>query len=220
MRSELKASAAPASFARRLFDAAALTCAGRLFVWRTLLQAPATRAFVDFSAKVRLHAGARLQLGRGARVGPWNWIDVRAGARFEMGEGSRLARSCEVVVADGAELIVGRNVSLNSFANIRANRRIFIGDGVLLAQSVSIIGGQYELDAVAARIGELPVSGEDVVIEEGCWLGCGVVVLPGVNIGRGAVIGAGAVVTKDVAEGSIVAGIPAKVIGWRKDRAK
>ena len=56
-----------------------------------------------------------------------------------------------------------------------------------------------------------------IVIEDDVWLGFGVIVLDGVRIGKGAVIGAGAVVTKDIPEGAIAAGIPARVIKMRSD---
>ena len=54
-----------------------------------------------------------------------------------------------------------------------------------------------------------------LVIEDDCWIGCGAIILTGVKIGRGAIIGAGSVVTKDVKPYSIVLGNPAKKIGMR-----
>ena len=56
-----------------------------------------------------------------------------------------------------------------------------------------------------------------IVIEDDVWLGFGVIVLDGVKIGRGAVIGAGAVVTGDIPEGAIAAGVPARVTKMRSD---
>jgi acetyltransferase-like isoleucine patch superfamily enzyme len=53
---------------------------------------------------------------------------------------------------------------------------------------------------------------EPTVLEDNVWLGAGVIVLKGVRIGRGAVVGAGAVVTRDVPAGSVVAGVPARMI--------
>jgi acetyltransferase-like isoleucine patch superfamily enzyme len=55
-----------------------------------------------------------------------------------------------------------------------------------------------------------------VILEDGVWMGAGVIVLKGVTIGRDAVIGAGAVVTKNVIAGTIVAGVPAREIGSRQ----
>lgn len=56
---------------------------------------------------------------------------------------------------------------------------------------------------------------QDVVIEDGVWVGCNVVILKGVTVGRGSVVGAGAVVTKDVPPYAVVGGNPAKLIKYR-----
>jgi maltose O-acetyltransferase len=57
---------------------------------------------------------------------------------------------------------------------------------------------------------------EPVIIEDDVWIGARVIILPGVKIGKGSIVGAGAVVTKDVEPYSIVAGVPAKLIRKRK----
>lgn len=57
--------------------------------------------------------------------------------------------------------------------------------------------------------------GEDIIIENNCWLGMGVVVCPGVKIGNGSVVGAGSVVTQDIPPYSVVVGVPAKIIKKR-----
>jgi acetyltransferase-like isoleucine patch superfamily enzyme len=57
------------------------------------------------------------------------------------------------------------------------------------------------------------------VIEDDVWVGAGAVILPGVTIGRGAIVGAGAVVTRDVPPFAIVAGVPARFLAWREGYA-
>lgn len=57
---------------------------------------------------------------------------------------------------------------------------------------------------------------QKVTIGDDAWIGTRVIILPGVSVGKGAIIGAGAVVTKDVPEYAVVAGVPAKVIKYRK----
>jgi acetyltransferase-like isoleucine patch superfamily enzyme len=59
-----------------------------------------------------------------------------------------------------------------------------------------------------------------IIVEDGAWLGFGVIVLDGVRIGKGAVIGAGSVVNQDVPDGAIAVGVPAKVVRMRAELAK
>jgi acetyltransferase-like isoleucine patch superfamily enzyme len=61
-------------------------------------------------------------------------------------------------------------------------------------------------------VGERLIRRAPIEIEDDCWLGAGVIILPGVKIGRAAVLGAGAVVTRDVAAGDVVGGVPARAI--------
>lgn len=61
----------------------------------------------------------------------------------------------------------------------------------------------------------MPENDKDVIIEDGVWVGCNVTILKGVHIGKGSVIAAGSIVTKDVPPYSIVGGNPAKVIKFR-----
>lgn len=62
---------------------------------------------------------------------------------------------------------------------------------------------------------DIKLEHKKVIIENDVWIGCGAIIMPGVHISNGAIIGAGAVVTKDVAAYEIVAGVPAKNIGYR-----
>lgn len=66
--------------------------------------------------------------------------------------------------------------------------------------------------------GETQVDSKPVIIKDNVWIGCRVIVLKGVTIGSGAIIAAGAVVTKDVPENSIAAGVPARIISSYKNR--
>ena len=61
---------------------------------------------------------------------------------------------------------------------------------------------------------------KQVIIGDDVWIGRRVIIMPGVNIGNGVIIGAGAVVTKDVPDYCIVGGVPAKILKWRKENEK
>jgi len=98
---------------------------------------------------------------------------------------------------------------------------IAIGDFVMLAQGVAIVGGDHRIDCVGVP---MIFAGRDackpVIIEDDVWIGNRATILHGVRIGEGAIVGAGAVVTKDVPAYSIVVGVPARVIRYRFDVAQ
>ncbi len=92
-----------------------------------------------------------------------------------------------------------------------------IGNSVLLARNVAIIGrNDHRIDLVGKTIWDSPRGDTlKVFIEDDVWIGHGSIILSGVRIGRGSVIGAGSVVSRDVPRYSIVCGVPARVIGQR-----
>jgi len=77
---------------------------------------------------------------------------------------------------------------------------------------VSFFAGTHPLDPAVRNGTRGPESGAPITVGPDCWLGGSVIVLPGVTIGRGAVVGAGSVVTRDVPELTVVAGNPARVL--------
>jgi acetyltransferase-like isoleucine patch superfamily enzyme len=94
-----------------------------------------------------------------------------------------------------------------------ASGEIWIGRYAFFAQGVSLITGTHDPDLTGLeRILAVPKSGRDIMIEDGVWLGNGVIVLGGLTVGKNAVVGAGSVVTRDVAPGTMVAGVPARLV--------
>ncbi|PMO67495.1 hypothetical protein BCT05_06880 [Vibrio breoganii] len=86
----------------------------------------------------------------------------------------------------------------------------------MLAQDVIIIGGNHAFNDASLKISEQGEGKQGaIVLEDDVWVGARSIILTGVRIGKGAVIGAGSVVTKDVQPNTIVAGNPAKIIGKR-----
>lgn len=104
---------------------------------------------------------------------------------------------------------VGPYVCISGPGNIK------IGKNCLLAAQVGIFASNHIFDDVNLPINQQGATYKGITIEDDCWLGAGVKVLDGVTIGRGSVIGAGAVVTKDIPPYSVAVGIPAKVVASR-----
>ncbi|MCI9078227.1 MAG: sugar O-acetyltransferase [Lachnospiraceae bacterium] len=121
----------------------------------------------------------------------------------------------------GQNIYIGNNVSINMNCTFVDCNKIIIGDNVLIASNVQLYTATHPVDLSERLVpGWTPESGEyfcrtyalPITIGNGCWIGGGVIILPGVTIGNGCVIGAGSVVTKDVPDNSLAVGNPCKVI--------
>lgn len=108
----------------------------------------------------------------------------------------------------GKNIHFGKNVFLNSGCRFQDQGGIFIGDNCLIGHNCVIATLNHSIDP-EKRQNLLPAA---VRIGNDVWIGANATILPGVRIGDGAIVAAGAVVTRDVAERTVVAGVPAKVI--------
>jgi acetyltransferase-like isoleucine patch superfamily enzyme len=117
---------------------------------------------------------------------------------------------------DRARIRIGRNCSIGDRTEIHAGRLVDIGHGAIIAWDCVIMDRDYH------STDNGPEMVRPVTIGNGVWIGCRAMILKGVTIGEGAVVAAGAVVTRDVAPFTLVAGNPARAIkrvtGWRKGR--
>ena len=132
---------------------------------------------------------------------------------LKVGKGFFCASGCRV--SSGRHVIIGDNFYMGYNCHLGAN--MIVGKDVLFASEVAIVGGDHKIDNINVPI---KYSGQDVYktaeFGDGCWLGHRAIVLHGVKIGKGAVVAAGSVVTKNVEPNSIVAGNPAKLIRYRE----
>lgn len=112
---------------------------------------------------------------------------------------------------------IGRNSRIGRNCTIDARSPLTIGDNVALSPEVMILAGTHDVND--PKFADSEVGPWAVVIEDHVWIGTRAMIMPGVTVGRGAVVAAGAVVTKDVPPLTIVAGVPAKPIGTRDPAA-
>lgn len=126
-----------------------------------------------------------------------------------MGSNCNILR--QVTVRDLRNISLGDTVNINQYCMLDSRGGpIRIGSNVDIAPEVNIWTLQHDPQSP-----DFATKGGGVTIEDFVWLGNRAVILPGVTIGRGAVVATGAIVTKDVAAWTIVGGIPAKKIGER-----
>jgi len=116
---------------------------------------------------------------------------------------------------------VGDYVSIGKgSALVAARSRIIFGNRCACGANVIIIGGNHNTSVVGqpqllVSTEKRPEDDQDVVVEDDVWVGSGAIILKGVRLGRGSIVAAGAVVTKEVLPYTIVGGIPAKIISMR-----
>lgn len=144
--------------------------------------------------------------------------NVSVGKNFRVGERLKL-RTFDSwgTLKYTPQIIIGDNVNIETDCHISAINKVSIGNNVLMASFVYISdhshGNVNDMDGIVEHPLERPLySKGPIIIEDDVWLGEKVSVMPGVHIGRGAIIGANSVVTKDIPAYAVAVGAPAKVI--------
>lgn len=118
-----------------------------------------------------------------------------------------LQSRASITVGPLGKLSVGDSVFINQGVTIHAELDVTIGNRVEIGDGVTIYDTNFHPVVPGGEVKSGPVN-----IQDDVWLGNGVLILPGVSVGRGSVVGAGAVVTQDIPQGSLAVGSPAKVV--------
>lgn len=121
-----------------------------------------------------------------------------------LGEGSYIAAPMNGAALD--YLKIGRNVYINTNCLAMARGGITIEDDVLIAANASLISNNH--DPYDRQV----LTCKPVLIQKGAWIGAGAMIMPGVSVGKYAIVAAGAIVTKDVPDYAVAGGTPAKVM--------
>jgi len=142
---------------------------------------------------------------------PRQWADITLERDTALDDGV-------ILLCSGAEkrdkLVIRQGTYINRYTMIDAHERVEIGRNCMIGPQCYITDGNHGR-APGVPVKNQKMEAKPVIIGDDVWLGAGVIVLPGVSIGQSAVIGAGAVVTKDVPADSVYAGVPAINIGQR-----
>lgn len=199
---------------------------GRLASWMASLAVPSfygrlrlanltRRGFIAPSARIHHQS---------FRAGGHPFLDDRVlvyasepGGRVILGDEVRICRDTIIETGADVEVAIGDQTFIQprcQFGALRASIRI--GRRVQIASACAFYAYDHGIAPGKPIWGQALTSRGDIVVEDDAWLGYGVVVLSGVTIGEGAVIGASAVVTRDVPAGAIVVGNPARIVGTRE----
>lgn len=164
-------------------------------------------------------------VGEGSKLYP----EARVNNFFYEKSRVQIGKSCHVrgellVFAHGGQIVIGDDCYVGEGTRIWSGKSIVIGNRVLISHGVNIFDSQtHSLSArdrsehfrkiiTSGHPKEIYLDESPVVIEDDVWIACMSIILKGVHIGRGAVVAAGSVVTRDVPAWSVVAGNPAQVI--------
>jgi acetyltransferase-like isoleucine patch superfamily enzyme len=137
-----------------------------------------------------------IQIGSGVFIGRNTILSCKNGD-IELAQGANLGFNCEVFSAS----------------------RVRIGSNTLLAAYAYVIGGDHDFSDPSAAVLAQGRTSAGVTIGDGAWLGAGAKILDGVSVGDGAIVGAGAVVRESVPPDAIAVGIPARLVGSRREAA-
>ena len=181
-----------------------------------LLDLPLAIRGVVWRVAVRLMGG---RLGPGARIyGGARIFTTGGGSRIEIGENFRLLRFAIVnTVVPGAKIVIGKWVHIGEASMVTAGQSVEIGDDVVVGPQTIIVDADHACEGANQPIRTQGLVTKPIRIEQGVWLGGHVNVLKGVTIGRGAIIGAGSTVTRDIPPYAVAVGSPARVIRYRPE---
>jgi acetyltransferase-like isoleucine patch superfamily enzyme len=158
-------------------------------------------------------------LSLGANVYIGDNVIVRAGkdaGDVDLNDGVHMYGDAFVYTALGGRLIVGRGTHVQLGCTFSASLAdIRIGQHVEIAPRCAFYSFDHGVDPSVTIMDQGLNTKGPIIVEDGAWLGHGVIVLSGVHIGTGAVIGAGSVVSRDIPPHAIAVGSPARVVGYR-----
>lgn len=120
-----------------------------------------------------------------------------------------------ILAAYGGNISVGERTGINPYCVLYGHGGLSIGNDCLIATGCVFIPANHKFQDISVPINQQGLICRGIRIDDDVWLGARVTVLDGVHIGKGSVIGAGAVVNRDVPPYSIAVGVPAKIIGKR-----
>ena len=156
-------------------------------------------------------------------IGDDSYINAYSRGGMRLGDDVRIREGAWIQATSrldqpGVGLTIGDGTYIGPRCFLGAGGGIAIGRRVTIGASVHVLAENHEFRDTTKPIQDQGVTRAGITIDDDVWIGNSVIVLDGVHIGRGAVIGAGAIVTRDVPAEAVAVGNPARVIGTRAGR--
>jgi acetyltransferase-like isoleucine patch superfamily enzyme len=169
-----------------------------------------------FGQNVVLRHPHKIRLGEGVIVDDNCLLDAKGSTNtgITLGDGVFLGRNTILSCKNG-DIVLDEGVNIGFNSQIASGSSVRVGRDGLLAAYCYLIGGGHESGDPGQPIQEQQAVSHGVTLGDNVWLGAGVKVLDGVTVGADCIIGTGAVVSSDIPERSVAAGIPARVIRER-----
>lgn len=185
----------------------------RAIAYRSILHTNGTVAIED---GVRIRFADQVHLGKGVYIDHGAYLHACPGGIY-IGAESFVMKNAILHVYNfrnlpNAGITIGERSLIGEACILRGQGGIHIGNDVYLAPLVQVLAVNHVYEDTSRPISHQELSTKGIIIEDGSWIGGGAIILDGVRIGRNVVVGAGAVVTKDIPDYTVVVGNPARVV--------
>jgi acetyltransferase-like isoleucine patch superfamily enzyme len=160
-----------------------------------------------------------INIGIGTEIEAGTILSSKYGGSITIGKNCFIRRGA-MLLTYGGNIVLGDYCGVNIYSVLYGHGGLLVGDYVQFAAHCVVIPANHGFDSLDMPIWKQPLSKKGISIENDVWVGANVSILDGVQIGQGAVIGAGSVVTKNISPYSVNIGNPAKTIKFRADRPR
>ncbi len=172
---------------------------------------------VIFGRSITIRHPAKIRIDDNTIIDDYAVLDAKGETNqgIEIGKNVIIGRNTVLSCKNG-DLVIGNNTNIAMNCFIQSAKKVEVGDNILFAAYCYVIGGgDHKTDRTDIPILSQGQVVKGITIENDCWLGAGVLVCDGVRVGKGTILGAGAVAINDIEPFSVAVGIPAKIVKSR-----
>jgi acetyltransferase-like isoleucine patch superfamily enzyme len=178
---------------------------------------------LNIGSNTRIHPTAmftgvlsNIKIGSNVSIGPYvSFVCHDENSSISIGDNTVIKQFAQLMTYPGGTIQIGSKSSVNPFCVLYGHGGLKIGNNVRIATHSVFIPANHKFKETSKTITEQGLHKKGIMIGDDIWFGAGTIILDGVEIQNGAVVGAGAVVNKNVEKNKVVAGVPARVIKTR-----